>query len=125
MRFARVMFTVAGIWGLLVLTPLYFLIDRVGREYPPPVTHPDFYYGFIGVALAWQLAFLVIGRDPVRFRPLMFPAICEKAFHVVTMAVLFAQGSIQTGQFAVALPDFVLGCLFIASVVLTRAESTP
>ena len=64
------------------------------------------------------------GHGPDTFRPLMFPAICEKAFHVVTMAVLFAQGRIQTGQLAVALPDFMLGCLFIASVVVTRGGST-
>jgi hypothetical protein len=34
-RLARVVFTVTGAWGLIVLTPLYFLLDRVGREFPP------------------------------------------------------------------------------------------
>src|SRR5678815_2851114 len=63
-RFARTVFTCAGIWGFVVLTPLYFSFDLVGRFYPPAITHPDFFYGFIGVAIAWQIVFLLIGRDP-------------------------------------------------------------
>ena len=27
--------------------------------YPPTITHPDFFYGFVGVALVWQLVFLL------------------------------------------------------------------
>jgi hypothetical protein len=50
MIFAKTVFFVAGLWGLVVLTPLYFTFDLVGRLYPPPISHPDFYYGFIGVA---------------------------------------------------------------------------
>ena len=81
MRFARVVFAspASGIWGLLTVTPLYFLFDTVGREYPPPVTHPDFYYGFVGVTRAWQIAFLLIATDPTRFRPLMIAAIIESS----------------------------------------------
>jgi hypothetical protein len=78
MRFAKIVFKVAGIWGFLVLTPLYFLFDAIGRNVPPPITHPGFFYGFVGVALAWQVAFIVIATDPARFRPLMIPSILEK-----------------------------------------------
>jgi hypothetical protein len=66
MRFAKVVFWCASVWGFLVLTPLYFLADRIGREYPPAINHPEFYYGFVGVALAWQIAFVVIATDPAR-----------------------------------------------------------
>ncbi len=38
MRFAKIVFWVAGIWGLLVLTPLYFMFDLIGRNDPPPIT---------------------------------------------------------------------------------------
>lgn len=78
MTFSKWVFTGAGVWGVLVVPPLYFLYETVGRMSPPAVTHPEFYYGFIGVTLAWQLAFFVIASDPVRFRLLMLPAICEK-----------------------------------------------
>lgn len=115
MRFARAVFTGAGIWGLLILTPLYFAFDFVGREYPPPITHPDLYYGFIGLAIAWQFGFLVIGRDPVRFRPMMIPAVVEKFIFVASQSALYMQGRIVAGQLAVAGPDLILGILFIVS----------
>ena len=120
MRFAKMVFTGAGVWGLVVLTPLLFLIDYMGRQYPPPITHPDFYYGFVMVALAWQVAFLLIGRDPVRFRPLMIAAMLEKFGYVATLSVLYARGDLQAAQFAVAVPDFVLGLLFVAAFTRTR-----
>jgi hypothetical protein len=122
MRFARLVFLIAGTWGIVVLTPLYVLFDAVGRQYPPAITHPDFYYGFIGVALAWQVAFLVIGKDPIRFRPMMVPAILEKFGYVTTLTVLYAQGRLQFGQFAVAVPDLILGLLFILAFFKTSSR---
>jgi hypothetical protein len=119
MKFAKIVFTGAGIWGLLILTPLYFTFDLVGRQYPPPVTHPDFYYGFLAVTLAWQGGFLAIGREPVRFRPMMIPAVLEKFIYVFTLVVLQLQGRIVSGQLASGVPDFVLGCLFIAAFLKT------
>jgi len=68
MRVARIVFRVAGVYGFLALLPQYFMEQQIGRDYPPPITHPETFYGFIGIALAWQAAFLVIARDPVRFR---------------------------------------------------------
>ena len=116
MRFASRVFTGAGIWGLLVLTPLYFTFDLVGREYPPPITHPDLYYGFIGLAMAWQFGFLVIGRDPVRFRPMIIPAVLEKFIFVASQTALYMQGRVRAGQLAVAGPDLILGILFIIAL---------
>ena len=71
MTFARRIFFWAGIYGLIVLVPQYLLERRNGQNFPPIITHPEYYYGFIGVGLAWQVAFLLISGDPVRFRPLM------------------------------------------------------
>jgi hypothetical protein len=88
MTFARVVFLVAGAWGIVVLTPLYFLVDLTGRQYAVPVDYPQFFYGFVSVALAWQIAFLVIGLSPARFRPLMIPSTVEKLGHVTGVAVL-------------------------------------
>jgi hypothetical protein len=78
MKFAKVVFWVAGIWGFLVLTPLYFMFDLIGQKDPPPITHPGFFYGFVRVALAWQVAFIIIAIDAVRYRPPMIPSILEK-----------------------------------------------
>ena len=35
MRFAKIVFIAAGVWGIVVLTPLYFLLDLTGRQYAP------------------------------------------------------------------------------------------
>ena len=65
MKFAKIVFWAAGIWGVLILTPLFFIFNSIGRNDPPPVTHPGFYYGFAIVGLAFQLVFVVIATDPM------------------------------------------------------------
>src|SRR5262245_14669657 len=96
MKFARTVFLLAGIYGLVVMLPQYFLENKVGRDSPPAITHPEFYYGFIGVTIAWQVLFLVISRDPVRYRPTMIPAILEKAGFVIAITVLFFQHRVDS-----------------------------
>jgi hypothetical protein len=123
MKFARNVFAIAGVWGLLVVTPLYFLRDLVGQQYPPPITHPDFYFGFVSVTLVWQLAFLIIASDPVRYRPMMIAAILEKFVYITAMTALFVAGELQPGQWAVCGPDFVLGLLFVAAFIKTERRS--
>lgn len=94
MRFATLTFRWAGIYGLTSLLPQYFLEERIGRDYPPPITHPELFYGFVGVAVAWQIAFLIIARDPQRYRLLMLPAIIEKLSFGGAAVALFAAGRI-------------------------------
>ena len=120
MRFAKIVFTIAGIWGLAVLTPLYWLVDVTGRHYPSPAEYPHFFYGFISVAMAWQIAFLVIGSNPTRFRPFMIPGMLEKLSYVVTLAVLYGQGRIGMNDAQAAVPDGLLCVLFIVAFVKTR-----
>ena len=119
MKFGRVVFIIAGVWGMAILTPLYFTYDLVGRSYPPAITHPHFYYGFVGVTLVWQLAFLIIATNPVRYRAVMLAAILEKLVYVTTMVTLYLQGQLQVGQVAVAGPDLILALLFIAAFLKT------
>ena len=119
MKFAKNVFLIAGLWGILVLTPLYFMFDRIGTQYPPAITHPDFYYGFVGVGLAWQVAFLVIASEPLRFRPMMLAAMFEKFSYVLTLGVLFAQERLSAAQAAVIAPDLVLGILFVVAFLKT------
>ena len=120
MKFAKNVFLIAGIWGVLVMTSMYFLFDVVGRQYPPPITHPDFYYGFVSITFAWQIVFLVIATDPLRYRPIMAAALLEKFGYIVTLGVLYARGQLQFGQFAVTAPDLILGTLFIAAFLKTK-----
>jgi len=122
MRFARIVFIVAGVWGILVLTPLFLLIDITGRQYVPPSVYPHFFYGFLSVAMAWQIAFLFIGSDPARFRPLMLPSIVEKFGHVLVVARLYWLGRISPVDASAGWPDLVLGTLFIAAFVKARHD---
>jgi len=69
MKFAKIVFWAAGIWGVLILTPLFFIFNSIGRNDPPPITHTGFYYGFATVGLAFQLAFIVIATDDARVLP--------------------------------------------------------
>jgi hypothetical protein len=75
--------------------------------------------------MAWQIAFLVIGRSPARFRPLMIPSIVEKLGYVVTVAMLHGQAGISTVDAMVAAPDVLLGALFIAAFLKTPASAQP
>jgi hypothetical protein len=119
MKFAKIVFRVAGIYGVLVLAPLYFLYDTVGRLDPPPVTHPQFYYGFAGLGLVWQVAFLMIGSQPARLRPMMIPAILEKASYAIAVLVLFVQGRLGVQPLVTGGIDGLLGVLFAVAYFKT------
>jgi hypothetical protein len=118
-RFAKRVFFWAGVYGLLTVVPMYFLEARIGIDDPPPITHPEYFYGFIGAAVAWQLAFLVVSRDPVRYRWLMVPAIVEKVTFGLAAAVLYSHAQLATQVFFFACIDLVLAALFAASFVAT------
>ena len=121
MKFARWSFLIAGIWGILVLSPLYFLEEKTGIDHPPAITHPEFYYGFVGVALAWQFLFLLIARDPVRF-PAMLPAMFERFSFVISTYALYALSRVDLGMVAAASADLVLGTAFVISFLKTGAQ---
>src|SRR5689334_2579535 len=91
MKFAKIVFWIAGIWGILVLSPLYFMFDLIGRQDPPAITHPGFFYGFVGAGLVWQIVFFVIATDPVRYRPLMTLSVLEKVSYAVPVVILVLQ----------------------------------
>jgi hypothetical protein len=114
MKFAKIVFTVAGIYGLLALLPQYFL--------PAPATHPEFFYGFTGVALAWQVLFLIMARDPVRYRAAIWPAILEKVSFGAAAIVLYAQGRLALQMLAAGGIDLVLAALFFVAWRLLPAS---
>ena len=122
MKFARIVFLVASIWGILVLTPLYFIFDMIGIKDPPPITHPAFYYGFAAVGLVWQIAFLIISRDPVRFRPLIIACILEKFSYGITLVVLYSQSRLHASDLTLGGIDTVLGILFVVAFLKTAQK---
>ncbi len=125
MRFARWVFAVAGLCGLVVIIPPYFMEDRFGLEHPPAINHPEFYYGFLGVTLAWQLLFLLIAYDPIRYRPAMLPALVEKIGFVAAVFSLFALDRVSGNIVVFAAFDamwFVLFAIALLRTPHTRAK---
>lgn len=123
MIFARRVFLAAAAYGVLVLLPQYFMEARIGRDFPPPVTHPEHFYGFVGVALAWQVLFVVVARDPIRYRPVMPVAVLEKLAFGVAAVVLFSQGRLHAAILGAGLVDLVLAALFVTAFRLTPASA--
>ena len=115
MKFARYTFLIAGIYGLIVLVPHYFMERILSADHPPAITHPEFFYGFIGIASAFQIVFLIIAKDPVRYRLMIIPSILEKLTFGIAALVLFWNGRLEGGFFYGALIDLFLGLLFIVS----------
>jgi hypothetical protein len=120
--FVRRLFRIAGIYGLIVMLPQYFLETRIGHEFPPAITHPEYFYGFVGTVVAWQCVFLVIAGDPRRYRPLMLVAVLEKLAFAVPVALLLTQGRLAPGAIVgFAGIDLLLAIGFTISFLQTES----
>jgi hypothetical protein len=119
---ARRLFRIAGIYGLVVLVPQLFTESQIARGYPPAITHAEYFYGFLGVAIAWQLVFLVIAKDPARYRALMVPSMVEKLAFSVPAVVLYLQHRLALVTMCFGLVDLVLGALFLVAWRRTPAD---
>ena len=123
MKFAKYTFYAAGIYGLLVLLPQFFLEAQTSAHYPPAITHPEFFYGFLCVTVAFQVVFLLIGSDPVRYRPLMLvSALLEKFPFAVAVALLYWFRSVPMPIVGGAALDVILGTLFLIAYFKTPKE---
>jgi hypothetical protein len=124
MRFAKWVFLLAGVSGLLLVAPLYWE-DRFFRELPPATNRPEFYYGFAGVTLAWQVLFLVIASDPARYRPAMLPALLEKASFAGAIPALYAAGRVPAVWLSFAAIDATWLVLFAVAYLRTPRDGRP
>lgn len=124
MKFAQRLFLVAGIYGLIVLLPQYFLEAKNGRDFPPPINHPEYYYGFLGVAVAWQVLFLLMAKNPARYRAAMIPAVMEKLGFGVAVVALFLLGRVSSLLLlGFSIVDLIFAALFVVAYAKTNLES--
>jgi hypothetical protein len=121
MKFARLTFLAAAIYGIVALLPQYFTERLIGRFFPPSITHPEYYYGFIGVVIVFHLVFLVISKDPARYRPLMVLAAAEKFVFGVPCVLLYLQGRVALFVLVAAVVDLAFGVLFVVAYRRTSA----
>jgi len=120
-KFARIVYGLAAAYGFISLLPLYFLLEKVGRDAPPPITHPEFYYGFLGVTFLWQLVFVMIAKQPVQYRSLIPITVLEKLVYTVPVILLFFAGRVHASIMRSSLVDPVFGVLFIIAYFRIRA----
>ena len=109
MTFARWVFRIAGLYGIVVLAPMLFF----ERQIAPGITHPVFFYAWVSVDLVWQVLFLVLSTDPIRYRPMMLVSVLEKATAVIAIPWLYVLGRIGGLWLGVAAVDLVFGVLFL------------
>jgi len=122
MRFARWIFSIAGIYGIIVMAPMLFM----ERQIAPDNSHPVFFYAWISVNLAWQILFLVLAKTPSRYRPMMLVCVLQKATAVITIPWLYMLGRVGGMWLGAAASDLVFAVLFLsahrATRMLTRAN---
>jgi hypothetical protein len=108
MKLAKWIFLIAGIGGLLSTIPLVFTEKMMG------VNQPEFYYGFVCLDICWQILYLFISSDPVRYRPIMIPAFLVKGSG--TNALRWARTSFKSmDRYRCrrwGLRDLILRCVF-------------
>ncbi len=118
MKFVKIIFWGAAIFGIIALVPGFFSESQM----QPPISHPEFYYGFHGLALVFQFIFIMIARDPLRYRSLIPIAILEKASFFVPSLILWSQGRLAVGgPFVGAMIDGLFLLLFVLAWWLMRS----
>lgn len=120
LTFAARVFQIAGIWGLFSLTFVYASYLLGLPEAAVGATKPEYVHGFFLVTLSWQVAFLMISTDPVRYRPLMIAAMLEKFPFALTVIVLYARGQVPSVILILGLIDGGLGTLFAMAYQRTK-----
>ena len=112
MKAIRVIFALAALWGFVAVVPGLF-----GEAGPQPA----YYYGFLGLALVFQLIFVMIALDPERFAPLIPIAVLEKLAFFLPVSLLYAQGRVPMGPiFVGAMVDGLFMLLFALACYLSR-----
>jgi len=117
MKFAKIVFLIAGIYGLITVAPLLLAEGIIDASQPPAITHPEYFYGFVCVTLAWQILFLVLARDPLRYRPIMLVAVLEKVSGVAFLVLVFLHRS--PPSMLIGGVDVLLGILFLVAYIRT------
>lgn len=123
MLFARRVFLIASIYGVIVLVPGFFSEASLNAMTPPAITHPEFYYGFFGAALAAQFFYFTISRDPIRYRPMMPLAVFAKFTFFAACLLLWLVGRMGLSNiFLGSLIDGVIMVMFAIAYVKTPRD---
>ncbi len=121
-KISRNIFRLSGIYGLLILIPQLFRESSFATA-GVSLNHPEFFYGFFLVSLAFQVLFLIISTDPVKYRSVMLACFIEKGGHFTSCVLLFLNNRLATDMMIASSPDALMLCLFIYSYIITSVEN--
>ncbi len=119
MQFAKWVFRIAGIYGVVLMAPMFFLEPAFNAQ-GQPLTHPDHFYGFVGITLAFQFVFLTMSRDVARFRPLIPVCMFEKIVFPAAVWPLYLAGRTPGIVTVFATIDILWAVLFMLSWFRTK-----
>jgi len=125
MKFAKWVFIIGGIFGLLAIIPLYFIENRIA----PGLKYPEFYYGFIGINIIWQIVYIYISTNPSRFRPIILFAFFVKILGVISISWLILIERTEPWWCGIIITDLIFAVLFLSAFrttgrILENASST-
>ncbi|GCE30075.1 hypothetical protein KDA_55590 [Dictyobacter alpinus] len=123
MKFAKIVFLIAGIYGIILMAPFFLLESTINATQPPAITHPEYYYGFVCVTCVWQILFLVLAQDPLRYRPFMLLAVLEKVSGVAFILLVILHRS--PPSMLIGIVDVFLGTLFLIAYIKTAPARNP
>lgn len=118
MRLAKSIFLIAGVFGLLSTVPLLLTENAMG------VKQPEFYYGFVCLNICWQILYLFLSSDPVRYRPMMIPSFLAKASGTIALTSLYLLGRVSTQWILIGAVDGVFALLFVVAYWSSRSQSS-
>jgi hypothetical protein len=115
---ARWIFILAAAYGVPAMGSWYFVTPKI--VWQAPSQQPEIYYGFAGLAVAWQVVFLLIAFNPLRYRPLMLLAAFGEKFLFSGMLILLMHRHIARPHWRpFAAIDFLLGVAFVIAFLIT------
>ena len=101
----------------------FFSEYQIGINFPPVINHPEYFYGFLSITLAWQILFLFIAIDPVKYKLFIIPAMLEKYFYGATLIILYSQNRLPVMVLSSGIIDLILGILF--AVAFFKSKEMP
>lgn len=118
--FARYVFLAACAWGAVTLLPLPFM--RHAIENGVPLTHLEYFYGFIGTAIAFQFVFWRVASAPREFLAMMPACILEKIAFGLPVVCLVIRGHADPSLLLFGGMDLVFSALFVVAYLRLRRK---
>jgi hypothetical protein len=121
--FAKRVFQIAAAWGFFILTLGYgaYLLGIEGATID--TDRPELVHGFFLATLAFQVVFLIISTDPVRYRLFMLASMFEKLPFTLASLLLYSNGQAPMTAAVLGLVDGLLGLLFAVAYFVTANEA--